>query len=52
MRHFSFLDAVEKIVHFVKIFFVGSVEPIWSDTLLVTLARFVDLTNAVTLLKE
>ena len=46
------LESVEVIVHCVQVLGICAVEPIGCDTLLVTLARFVDLTFCVTLFQE
>ena len=49
---FFILDSVEKIVHFVQIFFVGSVEPIWSDTLRMFLGTLSDFSLRISFIQE
>ena len=49
---FHNLDTVEKIVHFVKIFFVGSVEPIWSDTLRMFFCTLSDFAFRISFVEE
>ncbi len=46
------LETVQEFVHFIHVLSVCAIEPIRGDSFLVTLARLVDLTDAVTLLQE